>query len=354
MPVATRDRNATCCARGFAGLRPTASSLRPEIAVPVKFSLFSHFASARQLPACFIKTMRMWHFRHLSRTESSVLGPVRIGPLSSAFMTFTESAAPKRLPIRGAFRRRILLLFVFLASATGAFPVAAAAAAATGPAHQAVHEWTPAQAPVPGTAAANPVAAPRQVTCAAPGQCVGVGSFNSASGYAAGLIERLRHGSWAATAAPLPSAITGPQKVTLTSVSCPTATSCGVSGFADGASTRRSELLTLRNGRWTAQVAPLLPATLADSQTLSAISCPRRGRCVAVGRYQGGAHGYYGGLIEVQSAAPVACRRGAAARGRDHDRRPVRRCRLGLLPAGRPVHDRRRLRRQRGQPRALR
>jgi hypothetical protein len=155
---------------------------------------------------------------------------------------------------------------------------------------------------VPDTAGASPVASPRQVTCAAPGECVGVGSFNSKSGYAAGLIEKLRDGIWTATAAPLPRSVTSPQKVTLTSVSCPTAETCGVSGYADTRTARRSELLALWHGQWTAQAAPLLPQTRADSQTLSAISCPRRGPCVAVGRYQGGAHGYYQGLIEVQSA----------------------------------------------------
>lgn len=86
-------------------------------------------------------------------------------------------------------------------------------------------------------------------------------------------------------------------------MSCPNPRSCGVSGFLGTPTTRRSELLTLVNGHWSAQAAPLLPGTLPDSQTLSAISCPRPGYCVAVGRYQGGAHGYFQGLIEVQSGS---------------------------------------------------
>jgi hypothetical protein len=218
-------------------------------------------------------------------------------------MTFTESTLANRPPIRPAFLRPVLLLFTCFVSAVGAFPAAATASAAVagGTGHQVVQTWTATQAPVPDTAAANPVTSPRQVTCAAPGECVGVGSYNSKSGYAAGLIERLHDGSWTATTAPLPRSITPPQKVTLTSVSCPATDSCGVSGFLDTPSTRRSELLTLGHGRWVAQAAPLLPQTLGDSQTLSAISCPRPGRCVAVGRYQGGAHGYYEGLIEVQA-----------------------------------------------------
>src|SRR5580692_1602033 len=218
-------------------------------------------------------------------------------------MTFAAPTAPDKPPIHATFHRRILFLLIFFVSAIGAVPATAAAAATAGAAHRVVPAWTATQAPVPDAAAANPVASPRQVTCAAPGQCVGVGSFNSKSGYAAGLIEKLHDGAWTARAAPLPRSITAPQKVTLTSVSCPTTETCGVSGFLDTPSARRSELLTLTHGRWTAHAAPLLPQTLADSQTLSAISCPRPGRCVAVGRYQGGAHGYFQGLIEVQSGS---------------------------------------------------
>jgi len=180
----------------------------------------------------------------------------------------------------------------------------AACAACTGTAGLAIAapaRWTPVQAPVPGTAAANPVVSVRQVTCAAPGECVAAASFNNKSGFAAGVIEQLHGGTWTATPAPVPSMLSQRQKVTLTSVSCANPGSCGVSGYLGTPAARRSELLTLVNGHWSATAAPLLPGTLPDSQTLSAISCPRPGSCVAVGRYQGGAHGYYQGLIEVQS-----------------------------------------------------
>lgn len=156
---------------------------------------------------------------------------------------------------------------------------------------------------MPSAAAANPVVTVRQITCAARGECVGVASFNNTSGVGTGVIEQLHGGMWKATSAPTPQGIPLPQKVTLTSVSCPSAVSCGVSGYLSTPTTRRSELLTLSRGQWTARAAPLLPGTLADSQTLSAISCPRAGRCVAAGRYQGGAHGYFEGLIEVQSGS---------------------------------------------------
>ncbi len=162
--------------------------------------------------------------------------------------------------------------------------------------------WQSTQAPLPDGAAASPAVTVRQVTCSAPGDCVGVASYNNGSGVGTGVIEQLRDGGWRAMQAPLPPGVSASEKVTLTSVSCPTRVSCGVAGFFENPTvTRRSELLTLSGGQWTAQAAPLLPGTLADSQTLSAISCPRPGACVAVGRYQGGPHGYYEGLIEVQA-----------------------------------------------------
>ena len=161
--------------------------------------------------------------------------------------------------------------------------------------------WHATEAPVPSTAAADPVVTPRQITCAAPGECVGVASFNSKSGFAVGLIEQLHNGAWTATSAPVPSGISPRQKVTLTSVSCATVRSCGVSGFIGTTTARRSELLTLVNGHWSAQAAPLLPQTLPNSQTLEAISCPRQFACVAVGRDQGGPHQYFRGLIEEQT-----------------------------------------------------
>jgi hypothetical protein len=216
-------------------------------------------------------------------------------------MTLRNMTAPGGSPSRVAPRRRaICFLACIISAGAGAFATGATASAAGSPA---VQEWQATQAPLPGTAAANPVVEVRQITCAARGQCVGVASFNNAAGVATGVIEQLHGGAWNPVSAPTPPGLPVAQRVTLTSVSCSTPASCGVSGYLSTPATRRSELLTLSRGKWTAKAAPLLPGTLADSQTLSAISCPRPGRCVAAGRYQGGAHGYFEGLIEVQSGS---------------------------------------------------
>jgi hypothetical protein len=219
-------------------------------------------------------------------------------------MTLTDPTARGAASSRASVRRRTFCLFTGLftcviSAGVGAFATGASAAPADSAAPPG---WQATQAPLPSGAAASPAVTVRQVTCAAPGECVGVASYNNASGVGTGVIEQLHHGTWQATLAPVPAGVSASEKVTLTSVSCPTRFSCGVSGYYENPTvTRRSELLTLSDGQWTGQAAPLLPGTLPDSQTLSAISCPRPGACVAVGRYQGGPHGYYEGLIEVQA-----------------------------------------------------
>jgi hypothetical protein len=175
-----------------------------------------------------------------------------------------------------------------------------AGATSLGMARAAAGRWTPSEAPLPNTAAESPSPGVRQLTCAAVGSCVGVASFTETSRNRSGVIEQLSNGNWTATPAPEPAGTPANAQVVLSSVSCPTIRSCGISGYLDTPDSRQPELLTLRNGTWTAQAAPLVPGTEPESSTsLSSISCPRPGRCVAVGRYQD-AEGNFQGLIETQ------------------------------------------------------
>src|ERR1700733_10780970 len=100
-----------------------------------------------------------------------------------------------RTPRRGnSIRLGAIGLFagILTAGAGGAVMATGAAAVTSADSAAAAPGWKPAQAPVPTTAAANAVATVRQGTCTAPGKCVGVASFNSKSGFAAGLIEQLQ------------------------------------------------------------------------------------------------------------------------------------------------------------------
>lgn len=212
-------------------------------------------------------------------------------------MTPTRTAARERRSTRFRLPRLAVLgLACTLSAGTGAVAFGAAGADAV-----AAGGWTATQAPLPGTAATDPSVSVRQVTCAAVSSCVGVAIFTNAARNRAGVIEQLNGHSWQAIAAPVPSGTLASAQVVLTSVSCPSAGSCGISGYLDTASSRQPEVLTLLHGKGTAEAAPLLPATEPESSTsLSSISCPRPGRCVAVGRYQDD-DAHYQGLIEVQA-----------------------------------------------------
>lgn len=215
-------------------------------------------------------------------------------------MRSSRTAAGRPSPRTGLRRLTLCLLACAVSIGTGAAALSATAFGATRAGAPPVSPWKPIQAPLPRAAAADPDVGVRQLTCAAVGACVGVASFSNKSEIRFGVIEQLRGGRWRATAAPVPRGTSAAAGVTLTSVSCPNSASCGVSGYLDTATTRRPELLRLRGGRWTAQAAPLVRGTIAGSSTsLSSISCPQPGRCVAAGRYQD-ARGRFQGLIEVQ------------------------------------------------------
>jgi len=168
---------------------------------------------------------------------------------------------------------------------------AAASAAPT------VGQWTPLQAPVPGTARVDPAVSVRQLTCADAEDCVGVGSFAKQTAGRGGLIEQLSEGTWTATQAPLPVGAPANAQVVLSSVGCPTTVWCGVAGYFDTPTARHPLSAVLNGGQWQVRAVPPVAGALPGSlTTLSSISCPTAGQCVAVGRYQDGA-GRYQGLI---------------------------------------------------------
>ena len=140
--------------------------------------------------------------------------------------------------------------------------------------------------------------------CPSTSWCVAVGSYNDASGHLQGLIETWSAGSWTSQTAPLtnlsPLAASDPM-VTLTGLSCPSATSCVAVGSYSG--TRQDALIeTLTGQTWTSSNAPLTglnPDTIPDSMLLG-LSCATSSSCVAVGQYQDITNAYQG-LIETLS-----------------------------------------------------
>ena len=167
--------------------------------------------------------------------------------------------------------------------------------------------WTSQTAPLTNlspAAANNPGVYFYALSCPSTTSCVAVGSYDDASGNQQGLIETLSGGIWTAQTAPLanlsPPAASDPM-VTLTGLSCPSATSCVAVGSYSG--TRQDALIeTLTGQTWTSSNAPLTglnPDTIPDSMLLG-LSCATASSCVAVGQYQDITNAYQG-LIETLS-----------------------------------------------------
>jgi hypothetical protein len=196
--------------------------------------------------------------------------------------------------------------------------------------------WTPRAAPLPAGASTDPDATLQDVTCPSASSCVAVGSYVATSG-GSGLVLTGSGTKWTATKAPLPDgpadlgayllagacasvsscALTGAYldsedqwhglvltgsgtkwkatetpvpadgdyaQPTLNSVSCPTASSCVVSGYYNSSTGSQGLLLTGSGTKWTATEAPL-PAGGGPNDYLLSVACPSASACAAVGDY---------------------------------------------------------------------
>jgi len=164
--------------------------------------------------------------------------------------------------------------------------------------------WTASEAPQPANAAtSDQYTALYSSTCAAVGSCVTTGFYNYNNGNDDGLIETLSGGVWTPTETPLPpNASTGNQSPFLYSLSCPAASSCtGVGTYTDNNGDSQGLIETLSGATWTPAEAPL-PANDADNTyaSLSGVTCPAGGSCMAVGSYVVGDDGQP--LIETEAA----------------------------------------------------
>jgi hypothetical protein len=149
--------------------------------------------------------------------------------------------------------------------------------------------WTISALPLPPGAGPSDAADLNAIDCPAPGTCVAIGDDNE-SGHARPFIETLSGGNWTAAWAPLPAGA-APASATgagLSGVACPGTGSCvAVGGYTErGGNTATALIDTLAGGQWTAAAAPL-PADAVAGQfaSLSGVSCPAPGSCVAVGSY---------------------------------------------------------------------
>jgi hypothetical protein len=157
-------------------------------------------------------------------------------------------------------------------------PVAGAGATPT------TRAWTVQPSPDPAGALGSGLQA---VSCWSPGSCVAVGSYSYPSGQQIPdqgvLAEQLSDGAWTIASTP---AISGATSSSLSGVSCPAAGFCVAVGSAQFTTSPASTLPvaeTWNGTSWSGAVLPV-PAGGNDA-SLTAVSCATPGACVAVGSY---------------------------------------------------------------------
>jgi hypothetical protein len=150
--------------------------------------------------------------------------------------------------------------------------------------------WTPSVPPIPGKVTARSDSGLSSVACPAVGSCQAVGAYAPNGRYPLGLVETLTAGTWSPTEVKAPGDSTAKEFLVLESVSCAEVGTCvAVGGYLD-IDGEHGIIDTLNDGTWTPTEAR--PPSKADSSdTLSDVSCPSSGGCVAVGSYQGNSEG---------------------------------------------------------------
>ncbi|HTZ10367.1 MAG TPA: carboxypeptidase-like regulatory domain-containing protein [Acidimicrobiales bacterium] len=185
-------------------------------------------------------------------------------------------------------RRRPTVLAALAAMAGASVVVVAAATTAA----QAQPSWSAVNPPMPADAVAGQGLTVASSSCPAEGWCVGVGNYfaQSAPGsyYVAGLLLAESGGTWSAAEAPLPSGAATDPHVTLTSVSCPSVGSCvAVGSYVDASAATQGLIEVLSGGTWSATEEAVPPGSQTSGTTayaqFSSVVCATAGACTAVG-----------------------------------------------------------------------
>ncbi len=146
--------------------------------------------------------------------------------------------------------------------------------------------WTATTAPLPASAAASPDVLLPAVACPTASSCVAAGQFAASSGSTYGLLVTGHGSSWSAYRAPVPADAAVRPQATISSVSCPAAGDCvAVGTYTDAKGNQQGLLLTGYGSSWTAIRSPLPTSATVPGAALSAVSCPAADACVAVGTF---------------------------------------------------------------------
>jgi hypothetical protein len=150
------------------------------------------------------------------------------------------------------------------------------------------NSWTPAEAPVPANAdPGNPGSTLDSITCAAGSSCVATGSYDDSSGTLQRVLLTGSGTSWTATEAPMPAGASSDPRPTIQSVACPATTRCvAVGSYYDTSDHPHGLVLTGSGATWTPVEGPLPAGAAAGAAaTISSLACPSPTTCTAGGSY---------------------------------------------------------------------
>jgi hypothetical protein len=147
--------------------------------------------------------------------------------------------------------------------------------------------WTATQAPLPAGAPATATTNLSSVACSAVSDCVAVGSYSPSLRFPRGLIVTGSGSSWSAHAVPLPAGAQQADGDLLSSVACPSATTCvAVGNYAATALTSEGLVVSGLDASWTATQAPVPAGASPQPQAeLTRLACPTVRHCTAAGDY---------------------------------------------------------------------
>ncbi len=153
--------------------------------------------------------------------------------------------------------------------------------------------WLGARQPVrlPADAGLDPYATVEDFACPRPGDCTGVGHYDTRYGGTRAFVLTQVRGHWdrAQQITPPANAAAAPGTF-LEGVSCPAPGSCeAVGGYTDRQQSSQAMAVQEIRGRWRRATEIAMPADAGPpgfDVALFAVSCPRPGNCEAVGEYE--------------------------------------------------------------------
>jgi len=177
--------------------------------------------------------------------------------------------------------------------------------------------WGSGKAPsLPANAVTDSPVYPSSVSCTGAGDCTAVGVYYDSSNHQQGLLLTESSGTWAkGTEAIPPGGDATDPAVTIPSVSCASPGNCSAVGtYEDGSDNTQGLLLTETAGNWGAGVEASLP-TGASEGFPDSVSCALAGDCSAVGYYIDGSGHQQVLLLSETSGAWAAGTEGATPAG---------------------------------------